>query len=276
MKKVKTILIFALAVFVSGLVFAQGGKITKLTVGSTRLADGELKIGEPLMTRDGQRLIPGVYRVSVALTSLGEAQFILSPFKVDQPDTPSQSVVQKAMNPTKETPTQLYVGAEVVKNLLVKGIASNVEGNFKIENITPSEALLEFEGKQFEATTMLGRSLDSKLIDLRPIFLSLDEPSECGSECIEGYIKVAIRNDGNSPAVGKWNVVLMDPRFYVGTATDVPAGGEVVVTSASRLKLPCCSPVSLDVKVHADFYNKDGSDSNDSNNVKRFSLKLKE
>lgn len=258
-------------------VMAQGGQMQgKLTVGATPLSQGDVKVGEKLTTQDGIEIPPGVYRIAITLNSLNEAAFMISPFKVKQPDSKT-GLKANAVNTSKskEDPS-LAIGAKVSKNLLVKGIASNLEGVFVINNITPSEAELSFVSKQFGASATLGRSLDSKLIDLVPASLFLDQPTECGTDCIEGVVKVTIRNDGNTDAAGKWNVTILDPRLFVGTVADVPAGGEKTVVSTAKIKLPCCNPVNLDAEVHADFYNKASVDSNDSNNSKRFTVKLKQ
>ena len=190
--------------------------------------------------------------------------------------TTAKGLEKNAFNTKRRLDPQVFVGANVVKNLLVKGIASNLEGNFHIQNITPSEAVLNFNSKQFAANAVLGRSLNSKLVDLVPTFVSLEEANDCGSDCVEGYVKVTVRNDGNSSAVGKWNVIIVDPQFFVGSVEDIPPAGEKTITSAIRLKLPCCNPATLDAEVHADFYNTAAADSNDTNNTKRFVVKLKE
>jgi hypothetical protein len=256
--------------------FAQGGRIQgKLIVGATPLSQGDIKIGEKLTTREGISIEPGIYRVSVNMTSLGECQFILTPFKIEQPLS-DKGLQKNAMNTMRKTAPEVVISAIVAKNLLVEGIASNIDGDFSIQNYTPSEAVLSFNSKQFAANSTLGRSPDSKLVDLVPTFMSLEDPSDCGAGCIEGYVKITVRNDGNSPAIGKWNVVVLDPQFYVGTVADIPPAGEKTVQSASRIKLPCCNPAVLDAEVHADFYNKAAADSNDSNNAKRFTLKLKQ
>lgn len=257
--------------------WAQGGQIEgKLNVGATPLAQGNIKFGEKLTTQDGIEVPPGIYRIAVTLNSLNEAAFVISPFKVNQPDSaPALRKNAVNMQKTKDEPS-LLIGGKVTKNLLVKGIASNLEGTFVIYNITPSEAQLNFVSKQFEASSTLGRSLDSKLVDLVPSFVSIDQTTECGADCIEGVVKVTIRNDGNTDAAGKWNVTVVDPHLFVGTVTDIPAGGEKTVVSTGKIKLPCCNPVNLDAEVHSDFYNKVGVDSNDSNNVKRFTIKFKQ
>jgi hypothetical protein len=262
--------------FLSSMAFAQGRTPGKLTVGATPLAQGDIKVGEELTTRDGSSVSPGMYRISVNLNTLGEAQFILSSYKVDGPSGSGKMLEKNAFNTQRKIDPQLIVGGSVTKNLLVKGIASNLEGSFHIQNITPTEAVLSFNSKQFAANAVLGRSLNSKLVDLAPVFVSLEEANDCGTDCIEGYVKVTIRNDGNSPAGGKWNVVIVDPQFFVGTVEDVPPSGEKTVTSAAKLKLPCCNPAILDAEVHADFYNNTASDSNDSNNIKKFTVKLKQ
>jgi hypothetical protein len=263
-------------IFLSSIAFAQGGRTEgKLVVAATPLSQGDIKIGEQLTTREGTPISPGLYRISVNANTLGEVQFILSPYKVDSATT-AKGLEKNAFNTKRKLDPQVFVGANVVKNLLVKGIASNLEGNFHIQNITPSEAVLSFNSKQFAANAVLGRSLNSKLIDLVPTFVSMEEPNDCGSDCIEGYVKVTVRNDGNSNAVGKWNVIIVDPQFYVGSVEDIPPSGEKTITSATRLKLPCCNPATLDAEVHADFYNTAATDSNDTNNTKRFTVKLKE
>jgi hypothetical protein len=254
-----------------------GGRIEgKLNVGVAPLSQGNIKVGEKLTTQDGIEIPPGTYRISVALNSLNEASFVISPFKVKQPDS-APALTKNAMNTqkTKDEPS-LFISAKVSKNLLVKGIASNIEGIFVINNITPTEAQLNFMSKQFDAVALLGRSLDSKLVDLVPSFISIDQTTDCGADCIEGVVKVTIRNDGNTDASGKWNVTIVDPHLFVGTIADIPAGGEKTVVSTAKVKLPCCNPVNLDAEVHADFYNKVGVDSNDSNNTKRFTIKFKQ
>jgi hypothetical protein len=257
----------------SSLVFSQARIQERLIVGATPVSQGDIKLGEKLTTREGAVIEPGVYRISVNINTLGECQFILSPYKNDQVDS-SKGLEKNAMNTKRKLDPKSYVRASIQKNLLVKGIASNIDGTFHVQNITPSEAVLTFNSKQFAANSVLGRSLDSKLVDLVPVFMGLEETTDCGEGCIEGYLKVTVRNDGNSPAVGKWNVVVLDPQFYVGTINDVPPAGEKTVVSASRIKLSCCNPAILDAEVHSDFYNNSASDSNDSNNSKRFTLKL--
>jgi hypothetical protein len=264
------------SILLSSMAFAQGHMDSKLVVGATPLAQGDIKVGEVLTTREGLSLNPGIYRISVNLNTLGEVQFILSPYKIDEPDGGGKGLEKNAFNIKRKLDPQVFVGGNVTRNLLVKGIASNLDGDFHIQTITPTEAVLTFNSKQFGANAVLGRSLNSKLVDLIPTFVSLEEPSDCGSDCIEGYVKVTVRNDGNSPAIGKWNVIIVDPQFYVGSVTDIPASGEKTVTSSTKMKLPCCNPAVMDAEVHADFYNNDASDSNDSNNMKRFTVKLKQ
>lgn len=262
-------------IFLSSIAFAQGGRMDgKLVVGATPLAQGDIKIGEQLTTREGTSINPGLYRISVNVNTLAEVQFILGPYKVDSA-TSDKGLEKNAFNTKRKLDPQVIVGASVVKNLLVKGIASNLDGNFHIQNITPTEAILTFNSKQFAANAVLGRSVNSKLVDLVPTFVSLEEPNDCGTDCVEGYVKVTVRNDGNSIAAGKWNVIIVDPQFFVGSVEDIPASGEKTITSAIRLKLPCCNPANLDAEVHADFYNTTSADSNDTNNLKRFTVKLK-
>jgi hypothetical protein len=263
-------------IFLSSIAFAQGGRTEgKLVVAATPLAQGDIKIGEQLTTREGTSISPGLYRISINANTLGEVQFILGVYKVDSATT-DKGLEKNAFNTKRKLDPQVFVGGSVIKNLLVKGIASNLEGTFHIQNITPSEAILSFSSKQFAANAVLGRSLNSKLVDLVPTFVSLEETNDCGTDCIEGYVKVTVRNDGNSTAAGKWNVIIVDPQFFVGSVEDIPASGEKTITSASRLKLPCCNPAVLDAEVHADFYNTTSADSNDSNNAKRFTVKLKQ
>ena len=269
------LLITGFAVVLSSDVFAQGKITGKLTVGVTPLAQGEVKLGEQLTTREGTEISPGVYRISVNMNTLGECQFILKPYKIDQINS-TKGLERNAMNIKRKIEPQVSVGASIAKNVLIKGIASNLDGTFHIQNITPTEAILSFNSKQFVANAVMGRSLDSKLVDLVPIFVSLEDSNDCGSDCIEGYVKVSVRNDGNSPAAGKWNVVIVDPQFYVGTVADISPAGEKTVVSASRIKLQCCNPAILDAEVHADFYNNSSSDANDTNNTKRFTVKLKQ
>ena len=276
MRTCKILFAIVFVILLSSMVFAQGRTPGKLTVAATPLAQGDIKVGEELTTREGLTLSPGIYRISMNLSTLGEAQFILSPYKLDgQPGT-AKGLEKNAFNTQRKIDPQVYVGGNVTKNVLIKGIASNLEGNFYIQNITPTEAVLAFNSKQFGASAVLGRSLNSKLVDLGPVFVSLEESTDCGSDCIEGYVKVTVRNDGNSPAAGKWNVVIVDPQFFVGSVEDIPSLGEKTITSAIKLKLPCCNPAVLDAEVHADFYNKTSADSNDSNNTKRFTVKLKQ
>ena len=275
--RTKTLCFMVLLAFaVSCPLFAQGGRIQeKLNVGATPLAQGDLKISEVLTTRDGTQLVPGYYRVAVAVNSLGEAQFVISEFVVTSNTRQDVGLAKNALNVKKVPPESVAVPAIVGKNLLVKKIASNLEGDFTLKAMTPTETMLSFNSKQFSASAILGRDINAKLVDLTPSFLSLDQPTECGTDCIEGYVKVTIRNEGNAEAKGKWNVILSDPPFFVGTIADLPAGGDRVVTSSSKLQLPCCGTVNIESEVHPDFYNKDGIDSNDSNNIHRFSLKLK-
>ena len=247
----------------------------KLEVSDTAIGKGDIKLFEPLVTREGVKLAPGNYRISVVVSTTGQGQFLLASYGA-QAET-RQGVDRFALNvrPEARVP-DLAVAADVVKNTLVKGIASNIEGTFNLEILSPTEAILEFTSKQFEANALLGRSLDSKLVDLLPAFVTLEESADCGTDCIEGYIKVSVKNQGNAEAKGKWNVMLRTPRFYVGTVSDVPASGEIAVTSSAKIKFPCCSAAQVEAEVHADFYNQDGIDANDANNSKRFAVKLKE
>ena len=71
-------------IFLSSIAFAQGGRTEgKLVVAATPLSQGDIKIGEQLTTREGTLIIPGLYRISINANTLGEVQFILSPYKVE-------------------------------------------------------------------------------------------------------------------------------------------------------------------------------------------------
>jgi hypothetical protein len=271
--RISPIVFILLMLSISLPLLAQEGSITqKLEVGATRLAQGEIKLAEPLMTRDGVQLQPGVYRIAVAVNTLSEGVFIVSPLKEE--NLAPAGLSKNALNTLRKMPDQVVIRNTVIRNSLVRGIAK-IDGTFQIESLNPSEAVLSFTSKQFAASTIMGRSLDSKLMDLMPSQLTLEEPVSCGENCVEGYIKVTVKNSGNTMAKGKWNVMLLDPRFFIGSVTDLAPEEERTVVSGSKVKLPCCNPVSLDAEVHADFYNKAGSDSNDSNNARRFTLKLK-
>ncbi len=77
-----------MVVLITPLLFAQGGKIQeRLIVGATPISQGDIKVGEKLTTREGTVIGTGIYRVSVNINTLGECQFILSPYKLDQADT---------------------------------------------------------------------------------------------------------------------------------------------------------------------------------------------
>jgi len=270
------IIVSVLVTFVAISIAYGQGKITgKLVVGATTISQGDIKLSEALTTRDGKKLNPGLYRISVALTSRNEAQFVFSPYELDQPSQVKEGLTGNALNAQRDAaPIKIYVGASVTKNSFVKGVASNIEGTFRLESVTPSETMLMFESKQFGATATLGRPLDSKSVDLTPSFVSFEQPASCGNNCTEGFVKVTIKNEGNMDAKGKWNVVLVEPRLYVGTISDLPAGGEVTVTSTTKLKAACCNPLLAEAEVRPDFYNKDASDSNDGNNVRKFTINL--
>lgn len=270
------IVISVLITFVAfSFAYGQGGRTTgKLVVGATTISQGDIKLSETLTTREGKKLTPGLYRISVALTSRNEAQFVFSPFELDQPNQVKEGLTGNALNAKREAPLKFYVGASVTKNSFVKGIASNIEGTFTLQNVTPSETMLVFESKPFGATATLGRPVDSKSVDLSPSFVTFEERTSCGNNCTEGLIKVTIKNEGNLDAKGKWNVVLVEPRFFVGTISDVPPGSEVTVTSTNKLKTACCNPLLAEVEVRPDFYNNDASDSNDGNNLRKFTINL--
>lgn len=264
-----------ITVFAFSFVYGQGGKTTgRLVVGATTISQGDIKLNETLTTREGKKIAAGLYRISVALTSRNEAQFVFSAFELDQPNQVKEGLSGNALNAQREGTPKLYVGASVTKNSFVKGVASNIDGTFKLENMTPSEVMLIFESKQFGASATLGRPVDSKSVDLTPSFVTFEQPSSCGNNCTEGFVKVTIKNDGNTDAKGKWNVVLIEPRFFVGTVSDVPAGGEISVTSASKLKTACCNPLIAEAEVHPDFYNSDANDVNDGNNARKFTINL--
>ncbi len=263
-----------IAVVAFSFAYGQGRTTGKLVVGATTISQGDIKLSETLTSREGQKIAAGVYRISVALTSRNEAQFVFSPYELDQPNQANEGLTGNAMNTKRDAPVKIYVGASVTKNSLVRGVASNIEGTFRLENVTPSESMLVFDSKQFGVTAILGRPLDSKSVDLTPSFVTFEQPSSCGNNCTEGFVKVTIKNDGNAEAKGKWNVVLVEPRFFVGTISNVPAGGEVSVTSATKLKAVCCNPLVAVAEVHPDFYNSDASDSNDENNSRKFTINL--
>lgn len=243
-----------------------------MEVGATRLAQGEIKLGEVLTTREGFQLQPGRYRIAVAINTLGEAMFILLPS--GQEETVSHTTMPKnALNTKRQLPNELIFRTIVIKNSLVRGIAS-IDGSFQVETMNPSEAILSFSSKQFAASTILGRSLNSKVMDMMPAQLIIEEPVNCGEGCVEGYVKVTVKNTGNSVAKGKWNVMLLEPRFYVGAVSDLAPDEEKTIVSGSKVRLTS-GTVSLDAEVHPDFYNKVGTDANDSNNIRRFTLKMK-
>ncbi|HET6267163.1 MAG TPA: hypothetical protein VFG11_05540 [Acidobacteriota bacterium] len=271
--------VFVCAFLAAGAVFAQGGgsgRIQgKLTVGATPVSQGSITLAETLSSHEGQKLAPGQYRVAISLNSLGEASFVLSPFKVENPTVKVGLEKNAVNNNENQKAPDIIVGAKIQKNALVRGIASNIQGKFSLDTMTPSEAVLKFDSPQFAASAILGRAQDSKLVDLKPSFLSIEDISDCGAGCVEGRVKVTIHNDGNSVAKGKWNVVLSDPQFFVGSVADVGPDSDVSVISQNKVKFPCCNPQNVQVEVHSDFYNKDGIDSNESNNIKAFTVKLK-
>jgi hypothetical protein len=271
--KIQTLIVFFLSFAFCIPLFAQGRIEGKLNLGATVISQGDLKVGEVLMTRDGIKIPPGQYRVGVLLNARNEAQFAISPFSVDKPpvDTSANSMAPKS---TVEQ-NSLYLVANVDRNTLVKGYASNLPGDFRVDNLTPSEAVLSFQSKQFQASTVLGRSTNSKLIDMSVVSLELQDLTECGTNCMEATVKVVVKNEGNMAATGKWNVLISEPRFFVGAVSDVAPGAEQTVVSASKVKVPCCAPLNLQAEVRADFYNKNAIDSNNYNNVKSFSVKLK-
>ncbi|PWT90431.1 MAG: hypothetical protein C5B54_07190 [Acidobacteria bacterium] len=264
-----------LSIALTATVFAQGRLTGKLVLGTTVISSADLKVGEPLVTHDGVTIPVGVYRISITVNARGEGQFMISPFKLDKPPAPS-GLTKNAVNRTADDPNEgmLFMEANINRNTFVKGVASHIEGDFKLENVSPTETELSFNSKEFGASTMLGRSPDSKTVDLLPTFVGLQNATPCGDNCIEGNVKVIVRNDGNSTATGKWNVTLSDPRFYVGSVSDVAGGGEKEIVSANKLKLTCCGATAVDVDVHADFYNKESRDAMESNNIKRFTLRL--
>lgn len=271
----KTVLLLLMLLVAGAVPFAHAQLRSKLDVSPTPVAEGILRLGEKLMTKDGAEIPAGDYRVAAMLDNRGESEFRLQPMK-EAPEEELQGLKKNALNKGIPDPYKNahFVEAHVTKNTLVKGMASNLDGNFTLDNISPTEAILTFSGKQLELRAVLGRDLNAKTVDLTPIFLGLQDSAPCGDNCVEGHVKVVIRNDGTSAAQGKWNVTIVDPRFFVGVLTDIPAGAEKEVVSAGKLKLTCCGSVTLDAEVHADFYNKTGVDSMESNNAKRFSLKV--
>ncbi len=246
----------------------------KLTVAATTIARGDIDIVEPLITPDHYKLDPGRYRVAIAMNSLREGIFVLSLFKIDLPGSESDLSKNAINTPTRNSP-EFYIGANILNNSLVKGIASNIKGTFGLKNVTPSESVLTFKSAEFTASSvMLGRAAGVTLPDLSPVSITMERPQECGKDCRESYVKVILKNDGKSAAKGKWNVILLDPGFYVGSISNVQPGTEAAVVSSTRIKLRCCTSIALDVEVHADFFNHEGIDSNESNNTKRFAVKL--
>jgi hypothetical protein len=275
--KVQTVIVFFLSFAFCIPLFAQGKIQGKLTLGATVISQGDLRVGEALTTRDGIRIPPGQYRVGILLNSRNEAMFAISPFTVDKPRGTDDALTENSIAPKSTiSDNSLYLAANVDKNTLVKGVASNLSGNFQVESLTPSEAVLSFQSKQFQASTVLGRSVDSKLMDVSIESLELENLSECGSNCMEGNVKVVVKNEGNAPASGKWNILVADPRFFVGSVSDIPAGTEQTVVSTTKVKLPCCAPLNLQADIRPDFYNKNAVDSNGNNNSKRFAVKLKQ
>ena len=274
--RIQTITMVFLLFVCCASVFAQGRIEGKLTLGATVISQGNVKVGEVLKTQDGYTIPPGQYRISVLLNSRNEAMFAISPFSVDKPPGSEEGLSENSVQ-MKSTVEQnsLYLPASLDKNTLVKGSASNLPGEFRVDNLTPSEAVLSFQSKQFQTSAVLGRSIDSKLIDMAIVSLELENIADCGTNCSEAIVKVVVKNSGNTPAVGKWNILISDPRFFVGAVSDVPAGGEQTVVSATKIKLVCCAPLSLLTEVRADFYNKSAVDANANNNSKRFSVKLK-
>src|SRR5262245_35292313 len=147
MRTCKILFAIVCGIFLSSMVFAQGRTPGKLIVGATPVAQGEIKLGEELTTREGSAMPAGIYRVSVNLNTLGEVQFILGPYRVDEANT-TKGLEKNAFNTQRKIDPQVYVGGTVTKNLLVKGIASNLDGTFSVQNITPTEAILTFNSKQ--------------------------------------------------------------------------------------------------------------------------------
>src|SRR5437763_8174087 len=98
--------------------------------------------------------------------------------------------------------------------MLVKGISSNLHGTFTLQPVNPTEMTLTFDSKMFAISTLLGRSLDSKLIDMSIGNVAFEQGTECGQGCEQGVIRVTIKNTGNSPATGKWNVMVVNPQFF--------------------------------------------------------------
>src|SRR5262245_26558343 len=105
------------AVFLSSAAFAQGRIQEKLIVAATPVAQGDIKLGEELTTPEGAAVGPGLYRISVNLNTLGEVQFILGPYKVAEANT-GKGLEKNAFNTQRKLDAQVYVGGNIVKNLL--------------------------------------------------------------------------------------------------------------------------------------------------------------
>lgn len=252
-----------------GKVFAQGSTGGPLNLEASEISAGEVKNVEPLMTRDGQTIVPGLYRVAVTMNTKGQVQFVFSstePVKT----TPPRGVLAKN-NATASR--KIYVDGDLVMNNLVKGIAS-LKGDFRLEPFSPTETVLSFTSKQFEARATLGRQKDSPVADLLPVSVELKESEECGKDCIQAFVVARIRNAGNSAAKGKWNVSVLDPVVYVGSVEDLAGGSETAVQSPNKIKFTASGQLIIDIKVYPDFYNKNVNDAKESNNSQRFSIKL--
>src|SRR5262245_16464175 len=96
--KVQTLIVFFLSFAFCVPLFAQGKIQGKLNLAATVISQGDLNVGEALMTRDGIKIPPGQYRIGVLLNSHNEAQFAISPFSVDRPpvDTSANSMEPKS------------------------------------------------------------------------------------------------------------------------------------------------------------------------------------
>lgn len=166
--RVQTLIVFFLSFALCVPLFAQGRIQGKLTLGATVISQGDLSVGEVLTTRDGIRIPPGQYRVGVLLNSRNEAMFAISPFAVDKPTGGDEGLTENSVQ-MKSTVEQnaLYLAANLDRNTLVKGVASNLPGEFRVENLTPTEAVLTFQSKQFQASTVLGRSIRGTNIPIR-------------------------------------------------------------------------------------------------------------
>ena len=257
--------------FIAGTVFAQTGKVVKLDMQGTAIASGVINLTETLITRQGATLNSGSYKIGLTIGSDGLAYFILS--TIDSDRSQSSGEPTGAFNTKRQTIEKIHLNAEVVKNSLVKGIA-RIKGDFKVQPFSPTEAIISFSSKQLDAKTTVGRTLNTLIADVYPSSIFLEEQTECGPGCMMAYAVVTVKNGGNSPAIGKWNVVLVEPNVFLGSFENLQPNSDSAVRSVDKIKFQCCGPLKLQVKVYADFFNKAAVDGDQSNNIKEFAVKL--